>query len=192
MADPTPRRQEFAGLLLVTIGVCLADQATKVLTRVFLPSIGDKVAIWDEVFYLAHLENSGAAFGMLADAPDRMLVFVGVMALSLCAAVGSVWALAKEMRGMGAFVGLPLGGALGNSLDRFLRGSVTDFLVVQAPPGDLREWLVAKAGTYRWPAFNVADMALVATFLAFLPLLLWTQGDEAELPPMPPEPDPGG
>jgi signal peptidase II len=56
---------------------------------------------------------------------------------------------------------LILGGAVGNLVDRLVRGEVVDFLDVYAPPSRLADWLVGQFGTAHWPTFNVADSAIV-------------------------------
>ena len=87
-----------------------------------------------------HIENQGAAFGLFA---QLNYVFLGV------AAAVSIYILVAGRRfGEGIYpqcvLGLVLGGAIGNGVDRLRQGYVVDFI-------DL----------HRWPIFNVADMAIV-------------------------------
>ncbi len=167
--------------------VVAADQASKswirgqpALRKGLRPVLGD----W---LHWTWAENPGAAFGMFAEAEGRGLLFVvvGVLALG-----GGLWAL-RALRGQVAllpeFVGLIVGGAVGNSLDRALRGSVTDFVVLRAPAGALRDGLQAQLGGFTWPAFNVADVAIVIAMLAAAPLLLAGQREAEALPAAPPE-----
>lgn len=167
--------------------VVAADQASKVwirgqpaLVKGLRPALGD----W---LYWTWAENPGAAFGMFAEAENRGLLFVvvGVVALG-----GGLWAL-RALRGQLAllpeFIGLIVGGAMGNSLDRALRGSVTDFVVLRAPAGALRDGLQAQLGGFTWPAFNVADLAIVIAMLAAAPLLLAGQREPDALPAAPPQ-----
>jgi signal peptidase II len=92
-------------------------------------------------FELANVRNKGVAFGLLAGGK------VPVLLLTL-AAIGlliTYFGLHSSRPGLWAAVGLVSGGALGNLADRVRSGSVIDFL---DPP--------------LWPAFNVADIAIVA------------------------------
>jgi len=100
--------------------------------------------------YLVHSRNPGLAFGVLSEVPSlrtRMVFIVGSLAII---AVISWFLMAGGYAGSSltaAGLALVLGGATGNVTDRILHGAVTDFLEV---------WL----GSYRWPAFNVADSAI--------------------------------
>jgi signal peptidase II len=95
-------------------------------------------------------ENPGAAFSLLADAPEfwRRLVLIGLSSI-LVAVVG--WMVFRPHRKESAMAqaGLAtvLGGGLGNLFDRIFVGTVTDFLQVFI-------------GSYEFPSFNVADIAI--------------------------------
>ena len=56
---------------------------------------------------------------------------------------------------------LILGGALGNLIDRVVRGEVVDFLDVYVTDSALADWFVRQFGTAHWPTFNVADSSIV-------------------------------
>jgi signal peptidase II len=98
---------------------------------------------------LVHSRNTGMAFGLFGDAQARwfpavLLVTSGAVVLLLA------WLLYAGRVGSalaGAGVSLLAGGAAGNLLDRLLHGAVTDFLELHA-------------GSFYWPAFNLADSAI--------------------------------
>jgi signal peptidase II len=100
-------------------------------------------------FDIIHSENRGVAFGLFNNSPSqwRTLLILGPLA-----AVGAVSVLLWKPERLNAAsrwgFALVLGGAAGNLLDRILWGRVTDFLLFYA-------------GQYQWPAFNVADSAVV-------------------------------
>lgn len=99
---------------------------------------------------LAYVENRGMAFGLLADSPSG-LVFALLVAISVAtlAVLGFLlWRDRSWSPLAGTGLALILGGAAGNFLDRIVRGKVIDFLDFSL-------------GRYHWPAFNVADSALV-------------------------------
>lgn len=122
--------------------VVLADQVSKAIAASALGS-GERV---DLVlgFELADVRNRGIAFGLLAD--GQVLVVV-VTALALVLILG-YFALNPTRPGLWIGVGLVLGGAIGNLVDRVRVDEVTDFI---DPP--------------LWPAFNVADIAIVIGIL---------------------------
>lgn len=128
-----------------------ADQLSKMWARRVLkpiyPHVETVVAgYWD----FRYSENRGAAFGFASHVAGAHVVFA-VTALVL--AVGSVVYLRRANLArpalFGTALGLVVGGALGNAIDRLLYGRVTDFIV----------W---KIGRHEWDTFNVADAVLVA------------------------------
>lgn len=127
----------------------LADQISKLIIRnTLLP--GEIVPVVPGVFRFTHTLNPGAAFGIL---PDRTLLFVVITVAMLAAALYYLGRERNPNAGMVAGMGLAIGGALGNLVDRLRFGSVVDFL-------DFRVW----------PVFNLADVALVVGGL----LLAWS------------------
>jgi len=127
-------------------GVILADQVTKAWVEAALP-LGTIVHVLP-VFDLVHVRNSGAAFSFLAGASGwqrELFVTIGIAASAWIS-----WMLLRAERGQALFclaLGLILGGALGNVIDRVRLGAVTDFLSFH--------W-----GAHYFPAFNVADSAI--------------------------------
>jgi signal peptidase II len=134
--------------LWLTLGVVLLDRATKAWFETQTAE-GWRHEVVRHFLYLVRASNPGIAFSFFADSTSPW------MSISLIA--GSVviigllaWFLVAGASGgalTAAGLALLLGGATGNVTDRILHGAVTDFLEV---------WL----GTYRYPAFNVADSAI--------------------------------
>ena len=99
-----------------------------------------------DFFNLVHARNQGAAFSFLADAGGWQRLFLTGLALLVSA--GLLWLLQKPLPLLERLAySLILGGALGNGVDRGMRGYVVDFLDFH-----WRGW--------HWPAFNVADIAI--------------------------------
>jgi signal peptidase II len=113
----------------------------------------DQVVLNDSFLRLRYAENPGAAFGLFRNLPEDVrgplfhLVSIGAVVL-IAVSFSKLTGAADERF---ARLGLPLvlGGALGNSIDRLARGFVIDFL---EPVWNGQPW---------WPAFNVADTAIV-------------------------------
>jgi len=105
---------------------------------------------------LVHWENPGMAFSLMRTWPPGIRMWLLSVAAVIAIAIGLL-ALAKRPmdRASTIGIGLIMGGALGNFLDRAHNGTVTDFLHVHR-------------GSFDWPAFNVADIAV--TCGAFLML----------------------
>lgn len=131
--------------LLLALVVVVADQWSKAAVLAALAP-GD-VRTYTPFFDLVLAFNRGAAFSLLADQPGwQHLLFV---TLALVVSVAIVWLLGRH-RDETLFcsgLGLILGGAVGNLIDRLQIGAVVDFLSFHA-------------GGWYWPAFNVADSAI--------------------------------
>jgi signal peptidase II len=134
---------------LIAVGVLALDRFTKRLVAKDI-SLHDSIPVIKRVFYITHVENRGAAFGLFNDSPTpwkiALLVTFSVVALVVVSAL--LWRSSRAMTPTAVGLSLILGGALGNLWDRVLNGKVVDFLLVYI-------------GSYQWPAFNVADSAIV-------------------------------
>lgn len=136
--------------------IIVPDQITKALVQ-------QKFVLWSSepvipgFFNLVHVLNRGAAFGFLNNPDSTWQIWFFV--LVTCFAVGFIYhLLTTASPGDRTFIrglGLILGGALGNLMDRLRFGHVVDFL----------DFYV---GDYHWPAFNVADMAITCGAFAVL------------------------
>ena len=125
--------------MLIVAGVVVAlDQAAKAVIIDALDP-GERV---DLVlgFDLTRITNSGIAFGLLDEGGDGLVLAITALALALVIA----WFASDPLRPeLWLGVGLLVGGAIGNLIDRLRLDAVTDFL---DPP--------------LWPAFNVADVSI--------------------------------
>jgi len=134
---------------LIALLVVVLDRATKWIVAKEI-SLHDSVPVIPGFFRLTRVENRGAAFGLFADSPTQwkiaILVLFSVVALVIVSAL--LWRNSHVMTTTGIGLALILGGAVGNLWDRLLSGRVADFLVFYI-------------GRYQWPAFNLADSAIV-------------------------------
>jgi signal peptidase II len=131
-------------------------------------SYSDRIPVIEGFFYLTHVRNTGAAFGLFQDAPPtiRLGFFVGVAAIAFAIIIQFLRNLSPGDRLSALALGMILGGALGNFYDRVRIGEVIDFLHF-----DL--W-----GGYSWPDFNVADSCIVVGVGILALELLASEGEE--------------
>ena len=150
-SSPTvpPRRRRTVLLLSLAALVLAVDVVSKLVVVATLSHRGP-VRLLGGALYLTQFRNTGAAFSFAAGAT---VVFTLIAAVVVVVIVRSARRLAST--GWAVALGLVLGGAVGNLLDRvfrdpgILRGGVVDFISLFAPDGSV------------WPVFNVADSAIV-------------------------------
>jgi signal peptidase II len=132
------------GLVALTL---VTDQASKQLLLGYLLKAGAIVPVFDGFFRLVIVWNIGVSFGILGG--DRALPpwVLSAVAVAVCAGL-FLWLRRTDRRLTGWGIGLVMGGAIGNVIDRARWGAVFDFADFH-----VREW--------HWPAFNVADSAIV-------------------------------
>lgn len=134
---------------LVAIGSIVAlDQLTKFIVRSTIPLYSKRVII-PQLLDFTHVQNTGAAFGVLnaADFPYKSALMIGIAALALVAISLYARQLGSHEKLSRYGLALILGGAFGNLIDRALAGYVVDFVDVYW--GEAHFW-----------AFNVADAAI--------------------------------
>jgi signal peptidase II len=134
--------------LAISAAVILLDLWTKwqIVARI---DLHEAIPVIPKFFQLVHVRNTGAAFGLGANASSKIvpiLLNVGAIAV-FCVVVVYALRTAVTDRLLQTGLHLILGGAIGNLLDRFRFGYVVDFLDVYV-------------GSHHWPAFNVADSAI--------------------------------
>ena len=154
--QPLVRGTEIA----VIITIVLLDQITKTIVRSMLPLTGH-VTIIPSMLDFTHVQNTGAAFGLLnaADFPYKSGVMIVIAALALIAISLYARQLGSHERLSRYGLALILGGAFGNLIDRTLSGYVIDFVDVYW--GEAHFW-----------AFNVADAAItIGAVLVLLEML---------------------
>ena len=148
-AMPRPRmRPGGAWFLLITIAVVALDQLTKWVIRANL----DRGDAWPSESWLVkivHITNSGAAFGILQGA-GPLLAVTSIVGMALIFIYLFNPGFAHPVMRLG--LALMLGGAIGNLIDRSFRGYVVDYLDFYYQ-------------TWSWPAFNLADIAIVGGVL---------------------------
>lgn len=146
----------------LTLGIVMLDRATKAWFET-QTDLSWRHEVVRHFIYLVHSRNPGIAFSLFANShsPWMHIVLIGGSLVVICALA---WLLVAGQTGTLACAGIALllGGATGNVTDRILHGGVTDFFEV---------WL----GSYRWPAFNVADSAItIGAILLIVDLLFFS------------------
>jgi len=152
---------------IIAAGVVLLDQWTKDLVWRWLPLEGRSVPLIPEVVYLTHVHNPGVAFGQLPDA-GPFLIAAAALAVACILVYRTRLLQSGEPPHLLQVLGLalPLGGAVGNMIDRIKIGKVVDFI-------DLR-W---------FPVFNIADTAITMGAVALVAYFLFVSRPADERSP---------
>jgi signal peptidase II len=147
-------RYRTAGL--VALAVLILDQASKLAVMRTLELGAAKVVI-PGVFNLVHIINRGAAFGFLnrADITWQRSFFIVATLLAVAVIIHLLRSNTTREPFLTWGLGLILGGAVGNLVDRIRFGHVVDFLDFHL-------------GQRHWPAFNVADIAITVGAFAVI------------------------
>lgn len=142
--------------IIIAALIVLCDRMTKWLVSQKI-ALSDSVDVIPGIFRLTHVQNQGAAFGLFADSPSEwkvaMLILFSVAALAVVSAL--LWKNGNALNATAIALSLVFGGALGNLWDRVVNGRVIDFLDFYF-------------GSHHWPAFNIADSAIVVGALLLL------------------------
>ena len=138
----------IAGLIL--------DQALKSWIRTNM-TIGQSIPVIQNIFHITYIENPGAAFGILA---NQRILFLILTALITGIMVYLYLNLRNKKSVAALSLGLVISGAVGNFIDRFIQGTVTDMF-------DFRIW----------PVFNIADIC-ICIGIALLCYILIFKGEE--------------
>lgn len=133
--------------MVLVVATLVADQLSKQLLLSYLLKAGAIVPVVDGFFRLVVVWNNGVSFGLLGGGrPLPPWVLSGV-AIAVCIGL-FIWLRRTDRPLNGWGIGLVMGGAIGNVIDRARWGAVFDFADFHI-------------GTWHWPAFNIADSAIV-------------------------------
>jgi signal peptidase II len=141
--------------VIVAIVVAIADQLSKLgIVALFADRPPGATIRLTPFFNLLLTHNAGITFGMFNNGEAaNALIFSGLALIVVLVLIN--WLRRVETLFLAVSIGLIIGGAAGNVMDRLMEGSVVDFLDFHL-------------GSWHWPAFNVADSAICLGVIAML------------------------
>ena len=144
--------------VIAALAVLALDQASK-LWLLFVFDIGHRGAVKITPFFdLVLAWNVGISFGWFQN--DGQFAQIALMAVKAVAVIVlAVWMARSRTLMATIALGLIIGGAVGNAIDRFAYGAVVDFALFHVQIGE---------NTFNWYVFNLADVAIVAGVAALL------------------------
>jgi signal peptidase II len=158
---------KFRVALIAFVVSFVLDMGTKLAVDANL-TFSDRIPVIDGFFYITHVRNTGAAFGLFSDAPQipRLTFFIAVSLVAVGIIISFYRKLSPGDRLAALALGMILGGAFGNLVDRIFRQEVVDFI-------HFRLWR-----GYSWPDFNIADTTIVIGVGLLVLELLASEGEE--------------
>ncbi len=143
--------------IIAGVVTLVLDQASK-LWLLYVLDIGRGTVKVTPFFDLVLAWNIGISFGWLQnDNPMAQTALMGVKALAVVAL--AIWMARSKTVMATVALGLIIGGAIGNGIDRLAYGAVVDFALFHVQIG---------GNTFNWYVFNLADVAIVAGVIALL------------------------
>ena len=144
-------RKIFVFILVFFISIAV-DVVTKALASALMEP-GSSITLIPHVLSITYTKNSGAAFGLFAG--SGQIVFWSALVIVV---LMLIWFFSsQQQKNVWTFIalGLMIGGAVGNLIDRIFMGKVVDFIDVG--------W---------WPVFNVADIEIVAGVIILIVVMI--------------------
>jgi signal peptidase II len=154
---PINRRDILFGVIAAFI--VIADQLSKWWIIHF---VSENTILWDaRLFQIIHISNTGVSFGLFQ---GYIWVIVAVVFIEMAAIIYAVYLLRNRLSFLDSIlmrigIGLVMGGAIGNQIDRLVQQRVTDFIDFKV-----------------WPVFNVADMGAVTGTIIIAFCILFKSG----------------
>lgn len=152
--------------LLLSLLIVVLDQASKYIISHAL-TLYQTIVVFP-FFNLTLAHNRGAAFSFLNQTGSVALwLFAGIASIVSVAIIVWLYRLPRGQAWQGCALALILGGAIGNLVDRLVRGFVVDFIQLHA-------------GNWYWPAFNIADSAICVGAVILALTILFTRKSSAQ------------
>jgi signal peptidase II len=143
--------------VLAAVIIPIADQISKNWIRAYT---GEQPIFQAGIFRIIVVENTGSSFGMFQD-QNFILTIVAILGIILILGIAALVTIRYPVLDTWLSklsLGLILGGTIGNLIDRFARGYVTDFLDIGP-----------------WPTFNVADSSMVTGVILLAGFILFSK-----------------
>jgi signal peptidase II len=152
-------KRKYKILLIVFCIFLAADQVSKLIIEHYFPLHQSREVI-SGFFSIAHVQNKGAAFGLLAHIPAAAHIFLITSLIAIALILAYFRWIKDEEVWIPLCLSLVFTGAVGNLIDRFRLGGVVDFLDFH-----YKGW--------HWPAFNVADASITIGVILLALKILW-------------------
>jgi len=157
-------KKKYLILSIIAVVSVVIDQVTKQMAKSL--EARPPVVVLENFWQFTYVENKGSAWGLFSGLSEdiRIPFLVGVSIFAIGFIFYFIHKIEERQPVLLVALGLILGGALGNFIDRILAGSVVDFIL----------WHYRQ---YRWPVFNMADVFITIGVVLMLLVMLFSKGE---------------
>ncbi len=160
--------------IIISIAVIAIDRISKWIIKSNM-ELNQSIKVIGNFFKISYILNSGIAFGMLDLNPSPfktpIILITSFIALGIILYI--FLSLPKNIKIAGLSMGFIFGGAIGNIIDRIMRGRVVDFVDINFPDISIPFF---KIHMIRWPTFNVADSCVFIGIILLLIIIIRVGG----------------
>ena len=147
--------------LLLALFIVVVDQFSKFYIQTHM-ALGMSIPVMQDIFHITYILNAGAAFGLLE---NQTAFFVMIAVCMVVATIYFYPKIPKRYSLLRFGIGLMVGGAMGNVIDRIKTGYVVDFF-------DFRIW----------PIFNIADVGIVCGVGCIIFTIIYLYKEDGDAP----------
>lgn len=168
-------------ILWISVAIFILDQITKWIVKQNM-LLHESISVLGNFFRLTYVENRGMAFGITV---SNHVFFTVFAVLASVVILLYLFKLKGDQAWPRMSMSIILGGAMGNLLDRIIRGQVVDFLDFEFFDIKIRafRFLFIQFNGFeldRWPVFNVADIAVTIGMIMLLFYIIFLEKSEEE------------
>jgi signal peptidase II len=170
-------KKRFYLFAIISLGIIGIDRLIKWIVQTHM-SLNQSVDVIGNLLKISYILNSGIAFGIfdLNPSPIKTPLLLTIQFIALGVILYIFFTIPKDIKLAPVSMGLIFGGAIGNIIDRIIRGQVIDFIDLDFPDISI---LFLNIRMSRWPTFNIAD-ASVFFGIVMLLIIIIKIGGEAE------------
>ncbi|UCB45981.1 MAG: signal peptidase II [Spirochaetota bacterium] len=163
-------KKRFYIFAIISVCIIAADRVVKWIVRTNL-DLNHSIDVLGDLLKISYILNSGIAFGLFDPNPSPLktplLLIIQFIALGVILYI--FFTIPRDVKLAPVSMGLIFGGAIGNIIDRILRGEVVDFIDLDFPDISI---LFLNIRMSRWPTFNIADASVFVGIVMLLIIII--------------------
>ena len=168
-------KKRFYIFAIISVCIIAIDRLVKWIVKTNV-DLNHSIDVLGDLLKISYILNSGIAFGLFDTNPSPLktplLLIIQFIALGVILYI--FFTIPKDVKLAPVSMGLIFGGAIGNIIDRILRGEVIDFIDFDFPDVSI---LFLNIRMSRWPTFNIADASVFVGIVMLLIIIIRIGGE---------------